>query len=57
VGGKGSGRQRLLPSAETLEQMRKQGMTFQQIADDLHREFGYRVTRQAVSVALRRGKA
>ncbi len=44
----------VLPDKTELRQMRDQGMTHQQIADEVFRRTGYKVTRNAVTVALQR---
>lgn len=44
----------VLPDKTELRRMRDQGMTHQQIADEVFKRTGYRVTRNAVTVALQR---
>lgn len=45
---------RILPSDKELVAMRDQGLTHQQIADEITRRTGHRVARSTVSVALLR---
>ena len=45
---------RVLPNKTELRRMRRQGMTQQQIADEVFERTGYRVTRNAVTMALAR---
>lgn len=47
-------RPRILPSDRELVWMRDQGMTHQQIADEVSRKTGHRIARSTVSVALAR---
>lgn len=44
----------VLPDKTELRRMRDAGMTHQQIADEVQQRTGYRVTRNAVTVALQR---
>ncbi len=47
-------RPRILPSDRELVWMRDQGMTHQQIADEVSRKTGHKIARSTVSVALAR---
>lgn len=46
--------QRILPQTSALKAMVTQGLTHQQIADNLSREKGFRISRSSVSAALHR---
>lgn len=52
--GRGAAKYGVLPPPSELEVMRSRGMTHRQIAEEVTRRTGYEVTREAVSMALKR---
>lgn len=49
------GRPRILPSKDELARMLEDGMTHQQIADEISRQTGHKIGRATVSAAISRG--